>query len=85
MTTLGNTGMIRAVAVDAQGRAYISGDNSNYGNSSSSSNPPGLFFPTTANALLPSSIIDQAVHPGVGNPGMAFLTVFSANGSSLLY
>ena len=84
LTTLANAGTIRAVAVDAQGRAYVSGDNVTYGNSNSV-NPPSTFFPTTANALMSSSLVDQALYPGVGNPGMAFLTVFSADGSSLVY
>jgi len=84
LTTLANAGTIRAVAVDTQGRAYVSGDNVTYGNSNSN-NPPSTFFPTTANALLSSSLVDQALYPGVGNPGMAFLTVFSADGSSLVY
>jgi len=85
VTTLGNTGMLRTVAVDSQGRAYVVGDNTNYGNSSSPSNPPGLFFPTTPNALLPSSLVDQAVYPHTFNPGMADLAVFSADGSSIVY
>ncbi len=76
---------IRSVAVDSQGRAYVAGDYTAYGNSASSSTPSGLFFPTTSNALLPSSIVDQAQHPGTSSPGMAFLTVFSADGSSLVY
>ena len=84
LTTLANAGTIRAVAVDAQGRAYVSGDNLTYGNSNSS-NPPSTFYPTTPNALMSSSLVDQALYPGVGNPGMAFLTVFSADGSSLIY
>jgi hypothetical protein len=86
VTTLANAGTIRAVAVDSQGRAYISGDNITYGNSSSNPPPPpSTFYPTTANALESSSLVDQALYPDTSNAGMAFLTVFSADGSSLVY
>jgi len=85
VTTVANTGMPRAVAVDSQGRAYVTGDNSTYGNSASPSTMPGLFIPTTANAVMPSSLVDQAFNPHTSNPGMAFLEVFSADGSRLAY
>ena len=82
--TLGNSDQVHGLAVDAQGRAYVVGDDLNYGNSAGSTTPD-TFFPTTTNALLPWTIVDQAVHPGVGSPGMATLAVFSADGSRLVY
>ena len=67
-----------SVAVDSQGQAYIAGNTTAYCNSLTTS----FCFPTTGNALLPSTLVTQ---PFDANPGMAFLTVFSANGSSLVY
>jgi hypothetical protein len=69
---------IVSVAIDSQGLAYIAGNTPAYCNSSTTS----FCFPTTANALLGSGLVTQNFD---ANPGMAFLTVFSADGSSLVY
>ena len=78
-----NTASFHSVAVDTRGRAYVAGDGTNYGNSGSA--PPDFFYPTTANAVIPWNVVDQAYDPHAYNPGMAFVTVFSTDGSSLLY
>ena len=82
LITPGSSIPIRSVAVDAQGRAYVVGDYSAYCSENSN---PSCFFPTTSNALLPYSLFDQTVNPHTFNPGMAYLTVFSADGSGLVY
>jgi uncharacterized protein (TIGR03437 family) len=81
-----------AVAVDSQGRAYIAGTSGDSCNSSlplPMSNVAGsnalLCFPETANALLPQSLYDHAIHPTAGNPGAAFVAVIDAAGAHLLY
>ena len=92
-TFLGGFGdAANAVAVDSQGRAYIAGTSGDSCNSSLPlplSNVPGsntlLCFPETANALLPQSLYDHAIHPNAGNPGAAFVAVFDAAGAKLLY
>jgi hypothetical protein len=70
---------ILTLAVDSQGQAYVAGNTIAYCS--------GGFgcFPETANALLPESLFDQVYSPHTFNPGSAFLTVFSADGSSLVY
>jgi hypothetical protein len=82
-----------AVAVDSQGRAYVAGTSLDGCNSKlplPQGNVPGqdvLFcFPETANALLPQSLYDAAVHPNVNTSGgAAFVAVLDAAGAHLLY
>ena len=81
------------VAVDSQGRAYIAGISEDSCNSSLPlplSNVPGsnalLCFPETANALLPQSLFDHAIHPNTSNGGgSAFVAIFDPAGAHLLY
>ena len=95
-TFLGGAGGVdtaNAVAVDSQGRAYVAGtstDGCNSKNPLPLGNVAGqdvLFcFPETANALLPQSLYDSAVHPNVNTSGgAAFVAVLDAAGANLLY
>jgi hypothetical protein len=76
---------INAIAVDAEGRAYVAGFNNDYCDPQV---PSFECFPTTPGAV--QSGLDTSVEfpPNTyynGFPGDAFLTVFSADGSSLAY
>jgi hypothetical protein len=80
-----NQESLNSIAVDTEGRAYVAGV------STDSCGPPlPAFecFPTTAGAVLPGSATGVEV-PGddyySGFSGFATLSVFSADGSSLLY
>jgi hypothetical protein len=85
-TLLGaNQESLNSIAVDTEGRAYVAGV------STDSCGPPLPSFecyPTTAGAVLPGSATGVEV-PGEdyysGFSGFATLSVFSADGSSLLY
>jgi uncharacterized protein (TIGR03437 family) len=70
-----------AVAVDSQGQAYVAGIS---GDQCGSSNPAGC-FPTTASAVLPGAAFNHDTSTANFNQGSAFVSVFNAAGSSLLY
>ncbi len=98
VTKLGPTGMpvystflgatydlIYAIAVDANGQAYVAG----YSLDACPGTDPSYYcFPTTSNALLPGTA-SVAYQPSLGYPGlftgMAFVSVFDPTGSTLLY
>jgi hypothetical protein len=80
-----NQESINSIAVDTEGRAYVAGV------STDSCGPPLPAFecyPTTAGAVLPGSATGVEI-PGenyyTGFSGFATLSVFSVDGSSLLY
>ena len=77
---------IYGVAVDSQGQAYVTGNSSDYCNTAQQ--PGWACFPTTAGAVLPGTA-SYVYQPSLGYYGLytgnAFITVFDATGSSLLY
>ena len=70
-----------ALAIDAQGRAYIAGTTDDQCDAAHSYR----CFPETTNALLPSSLYNGTVNPQTRNAGAAFVAVFDAAGANLLY
>ncbi len=69
-----------AVAVDSQGQAYTAG----LSDDQCASNDPAACFPTTASAVLPGSACNHSTSSNF-NQGSAFVAVFNAAGTSLLY
>jgi hypothetical protein len=73
-----------AIALDAAGRAYVSGIEEGYCRYADSGNLTGLYsyscFPTTTGAIL--SAIDMEQGSSAGN---AFISVFDPTGADLLY
>ena len=70
-----------SVAVDSQGQAYVAG----LSDDQCASNDPTACFPTAANAVLPGSAFNHTTSPNNFNQGSAFVAVFNAAGTSLLY
>jgi hypothetical protein len=70
-----------SVAVDSQGQAYVAG----LSDDQCASNNPTACFPTTASAVLPGSAFNHTTNPTNFNQGSAFVAVFNAAGTSLLY
>jgi hypothetical protein len=70
-----------SVVVDSQAQAYVGGLS---GDQCDSSNPTNC-FPTTASAVLPGSAFNHNTSPNNFNQGSAFIAVFNAAGTSLLY
>ncbi len=87
-TFLGRSNEIAvAVAVDAQGKAYVAGYSGDQCSALSGGNAvgPAVCFPTTANAVLPGSTFNVTLNPNNFNQGSAFISVFDAAGAHLLY
>ncbi len=70
-----------AIAVDAQGLAYIAGTAAGVCDSPH----PYWCFPETGNAVLPYSLYNTTIHPDASNPNAAFVAVLDAAGKNLLY
>jgi uncharacterized protein (TIGR03437 family) len=70
-----------SVAVDSQGQAYVAG----LSDDQCASNDLTACFPTTASAVLPGSAFNHTTDPNNFNQGSAFVAVFNAAGTSLLY
>ncbi len=77
---------IYAIAVDANGQAYVAGTSGDSCNTAT--NPAYYCFPTTANAVLPgtaSYVYVQSEGEYRLFTGMAFVSVLDGNGANLLY
>ena len=70
-----------AIAVDSKGQAYVAG----VANDQCDSNDPNACFPTTTSAVLSGAGFNHTASPANFNQGSAFVSVFNASGTGLLY
>lgn len=77
----GTTDAAYSVAVDSQGQAYIAGITT----AQCASNDPTACFPTTPSAVLAGQAFNHTSSPNNFNQGAAFVAVFNAAGTGLLY